>query len=210
MMGLVVFLFLIALIYTVGCHVTITNLVMIIIALVLGVSCLLTLSVNKCDVILNNVLVFVYLLGSIEADKMSRSTFHLKYWSQFINHEILIISGIRWYIANVLMCCGFVSSVDQVLNRNHSEYLTSYVDKEAIRIYQTCHHDTRYFSFKIMDYDGPDSVRGLTGIILSYDNIFHQYNVGINILQNPSITEHQCALSPSVMEPVNLLPNKMN
>jgi hypothetical protein len=24
------------------------------------------------------------------------------------------------------------------------------------------------------------------------------------------MTEHQCALSPSVMEPVNLLPNKMN
>jgi hypothetical protein len=44
------------LIYTVGCHVTITNLVMIIIALVLGVSCLLTLSDNKCDVILNNAL----------------------------------------------------------------------------------------------------------------------------------------------------------
>jgi hypothetical protein len=39
MMGLVVFLFLIALIYTVGCHVTITYLVMIIIVLVLGVSC---------------------------------------------------------------------------------------------------------------------------------------------------------------------------
>jgi hypothetical protein len=54
MMGLVVFLFLIALIYTVGCHVTITNLVTIIIALVLGVSCLLTLSVNQRDVILNN------------------------------------------------------------------------------------------------------------------------------------------------------------
>ncbi len=88
MMGLVVFLFLIALIYLVGCHVTITNLVTIIIALVLGVSCLLTLSVNKHDVILNNALFFIHLLGSIEADKMSRSTFHLKYWSQFINHEV--------------------------------------------------------------------------------------------------------------------------
>ena len=108
------------------------------------------------------------------------------------------------------MRCGFVSSVDQVLNHNHSEYLTSYVDKEAIRIHHTCYHDTRYFSFKIMDYDGPDSVRGLTGMILSYDNICHQYNVVINIIQNPSMTEHQCALSPSVMEPVNLLPNEMN
>jgi hypothetical protein len=162
MMGLVVLLFLIALIYTVGCHVTITNLVMIIIVLVLGVSCLLTLSVNKHDVILNNALVFFHLLGSIKADKMSRSTFRLKYWSQFINHEISTISGIRWYNANVLMCCGFVSSVYQVLNCNHSEYLTSYVDKEAIHIYQTCYHDTRYFSFKTMGYDGPDSVRGLT------------------------------------------------
>jgi hypothetical protein len=91
MMGLVVFLFLIASIYTVGCHVTITNLVMIITALVFGVSCLLTLSVNKRDVILNNAF-FFHLLGSIEADKMSRSTFRLKYWSQFINHEILTIS----------------------------------------------------------------------------------------------------------------------
>ncbi len=54
MMGLVVFLLLIALIFTVGCHVTITNLVMIKIVLVLGVSCLLTLSVNKRDVILDN------------------------------------------------------------------------------------------------------------------------------------------------------------
>jgi hypothetical protein len=209
MIGLVVFLFLIALIYAVGYHVTITNLVMILIALVLGVSCLLTLAVNKRDVILNNALFFFHLLGSIEADKMVQSTFCLKYRSQFINHEILTISGIRWYIADVLMHFGFVSSVDQVLNCNHSEYLTSYVDKEAIRIHQTCYHDTRYFSFKIMDYDGPDSVRGLMGMILLYDNICHQYNVVINIIKN-SMTEHQCALSPSVMEPVNLLPNKMN
>jgi hypothetical protein len=56
MMGLVLFLFLIALIYAVGSHVTITNLVTIIIALVLGVSHLLTLSVNKCNFILNNAL----------------------------------------------------------------------------------------------------------------------------------------------------------
>ncbi len=92
----------------------------------LGVSYLLTLSVNKCDVILKNALFFSDLLGSIEAVKMSRSTFCLKYWSQFINHENLTISGIGWYIANVLMCCGFVSSVDQVVNCNHSEFLTSY------------------------------------------------------------------------------------
>jgi hypothetical protein len=72
------------------------------------------------------------------------------------------------------------------------------MDKEAIRIYQTCYHDTRYFSFKIMDYDGPDSVRGLTGMILPYDNIFHKYNVVINIIQNPSITEHH-VLYPQVL-----------
>jgi hypothetical protein len=108
------------------------------------------------------------------------------------------------------MHCGFASSVDEVLNRNPSEYLTSYVDKEAIHIYQTCYHDTRYFSFKIINYDGPDSMRGLMGMILSYDNICHQYNVVINIIQNPSIKEHQYALSPNVMEPVNLLPNKIN
>jgi hypothetical protein len=122
----------------------------------------------------------------------------------------LTISGIRWYVANELMHCGFVSSVDEVINCNHSEYLTSYVDKEAIHIYQTCYYNTRYFSFKIMDYDGSDSMRGLTGMILSYDNICHQYNVVISINQNPSIKKHQYALSPSVMEPVNLLPNKMN
>jgi hypothetical protein len=34
--------------------------------------------------------------------------------------------------------------------------------------------------------------------------------VVINIFQNSAMTEHQCALSPSVMEPVNLLPNGMN
>ncbi len=79
-----------------------------------------------------------------------------------------------------------------------------------LRVYQTCYHDTRYFSFKIMDYDGPDSIRGLTGMILSYDNICHQYNVVINIIQNPSIKENQYDLSPSVIEPVNQLPNKMN
>jgi hypothetical protein len=155
---------------------------------VLGVSCLLTLSVNKCAVILNDASFFSVLLGSIEAVKMSRSTYCLKYWSQFINHEILTISGIRWYIANVLMHCGFVSSVDQVVNCNCSELLTSYVDNKAICIYQTCYHDTRYYSFKIMDYDGPDSVRGLTGMILSYDNICNQYNVVINIIQNSAMT----------------------
>ncbi len=141
---------------------------------------------------------------------MSRSAFCLKYWSQFIIHEILTISGIRCHIANVLMHCGFVSFVDEVLNRNHSEYLTSYMDKEAICIYQICYHNTRYFSFKIMDYDGPDSMRGLTGMILSYDNTCHQYNVVIIIIRKTSIKEHQYALSPSVMEPVNLLPNEMN
>ncbi len=152
--------------------------------------CLLTLSVNKCDIILNNSLFFSDLLGSIEADNMSRSTFHLKYWSRFINHESLTISGIRWYIANELMRCGCVSSVDQVVNHNHSEFLTSYVDNEAICIYQTCSHDTRYHSFKIMDYDSPDSVRGLMGTMLSYDNICNQYTVVINIIQNSAMTEH--------------------
>ncbi len=160
------------------------------IALVVGVSCLLTLSVNKYIVILKNTSFFSDLLGSIEAVKMSRSTFCLKYWSQFINHENLTILSRRWYIANILMCCGFVSSVDQVVNCNHSEFLTSYVDNKAICINQTCYHDTRYYSFKIMDYDGPDSVRGLMGTILSYDNICNQYNVVINIIQNSAMTEH--------------------
>ncbi len=154
------------------------------------VSCLLTLSANKCDVILNNALFFSDLLGSIEAIKMSRSTFCPKYWSQLINHEISIFSGIRWYIACVLMHCGLVSSVDQVVNCNHSEFLTSYVDNKAICIYQTCYHDTRYYSFKIMDYDGPDSMRGLTGTILSYNNTCNQYNVVINIIQKSAMTEH--------------------
>jgi hypothetical protein len=124
---------------------------------------------------------------------------------------MLTISGIRWYIANVLMHCGFVLSVDEVLkiaitvSTSHPMWT-----KRLFCIYQTCYHGIRYFSFKIMDYDGPDSMRGLMGMILSYDNICHQYKVVINIIQNPSIKQHQYALSPSVMEPVNLLPNKMN
>ncbi len=65
------------------------------------------------------------------------------------------------------MHCGFVSSVDQVVNHNYSDFLTSYVDNKVICIYQTCYHDTRYYSFTIMDYGGPDSVRGLSGMILS-------------------------------------------
>ncbi len=109
------------------------------------------------------------------------------------------------------MHCEFVSSVDQVVNCNHSEFLTSCVDNEAIcKHQQACYHDTRYYSFKIVDYDGPDSMRGLTGTILSYGNICNQYNVVINIIQNSAMTEHQCALFPSVKEPVNMLPNKMN
>jgi hypothetical protein len=102
------------------------------------VFCLLTLSVNKCYVIFDNALFFSHFWGSNEADKVSRSTFCLKYWSQFINHEILTISFLRWYIANILMRCVFVSFVDEVLNCNHLEYLTFYAGKEAICMYQTC------------------------------------------------------------------------
>ncbi len=41
-----------------------------------------------------------------------------------------------------------------------------------------------------MDYDGPDSVRGLMGTILSYDNICNQYNVVINIIQYSAMTDN--------------------
>ena len=130
---------------------------------------------------------------------MSLSNLRLKYWSQFINHEISVVSGIRWYIANLLVRSGMVYSVEQVVNLNHSEHITSYVHNKAIRIYQTCYHDSRYYSFKVMDYDGNDSMRGMTGRILSYDTICHQYNVVVNMIQHFSMKETICHLSPSVI-----------
>ncbi len=142
---------------------------------------------------------------------MSLSNLHLKYWSQFINHEISVVSGIRWYIANLLVQSGMVFSVEQVVNLNHSEHITSYVHNKAIRIYQTCYHDSIYYSFIVMDYDGNDSMRGMTGRILSYDTICHQYNVVVvNMIQHSSIKEIICRLSPSVMEPDMILPTEMN
>ena len=141
---------------------------------------------------------------------MSLSNLRLKYWSQFINHEILFVSGIRWYIANLLVRSGMVFSVEQVVNLNHSEHITSYVHNKAICIYQTCYHDLRYYSFKVMDYDSYDSMRGMTGRILSYDTICHQYNVVVNMIQHSSMKEIICHLSPSVMEPDMILPTEMN
>ena len=38
----------------------------------------------------------------------------MRYWSQFINHEISTVKGIKWYITYVLVRCGFIASIDEV------------------------------------------------------------------------------------------------
>jgi len=53
----------------------------------------------------------------------------MRYWSQFINHEIRAIKGIKWYISNILVRCGCIASIDEVAKCNN------YVDIEAIRIF---------------------------------------------------------------------------
>ena len=133
-----------------------------------------------------------------------------KYWAPFIKHEILVVSGIRWYITNLLLCAAKASSVDQMDILLQSEPITSYVNDEAIRIYQTCYHVAKYYTFKVMEYHGNDSMRGMTGRILSYDNICNHYNVVVNMVKNLSTEEVRCNLSPSVMMPVMILPTEQN
>ena len=75
-----------------------------------------------------------------------------KYWAPFIKHEISVVSGIRWYITNLLLRAAKASSVDQVDIFLQSEPITSYVNDEAIRIYQTCYHVAKYYTFLLKSY----------------------------------------------------------
>lgn len=147
-------------------------------------------------------------LGSSSAFKVFN--YCHKYWAQFIKHEISVVSDIRWYITIIVMRAAKVSSVDQVDILLQSEPITSYVNDEAIRIYQTCYHVAKYYTFKVMEYHGNDSMRGMTGRILSYDKVCNHYNVVVNMVKNLSTEEVRCNLSPSVMMPDMILPTEKN
>jgi len=112
-------------------------------------------------------------LGSLflSANIVSRTNARMRYWSHFSTHEIQTVKGIRWYISNVLVRCGFIASINEVAKCNN------YLDNEAIRIYQSCYQDKKYCSFTIKDYEGHDNLNGLTGVISSYDCVCHQYNI---------------------------------
>ena len=128
----------------------------------------------------------------------------MQYWSQFINHEIRTVKGIKWYISNVLVRCGFIASIDEVAK------CKNYVDHEAVRIYQSCYQDTKYSSFTIKDYEGHDNLNGLTGVISSYDCVRHQYNIIIKGNQGLTQPEYRWALSPGVLEPTKFLRKELN
>lgn len=134
-----------------------------------------------------------------------------KYWAPFIKHEISVVSGIRWYITNLLLRAAKASSVDQMDILLQSEPIASYVNNEAIRIYQTCYHVAKYYTFTVMeDAVNVDSMRGMTGRILSYDNVCNHFNVVVTMVKNLSTEEVRCNLSPSVMMPVTILPTEQN
>ena len=117
----------------------------------------------------------------------------MQYWSPFIHHEISTVKGIKWYISNVLVRCGFIASIDEVAK------CKNYVNNEAVRIYQSCYQDKKYCSFTIKDYEGHSNLNGLKGIISSYDSIRHQYNIIIKGNQGLSQPEYRWALSPGVL-----------
>ena len=161
---------------------------------------------NKCDVILNTLFLCHLSRGSfyLSTNIASRTNARMRYWSQFINHKIRTVKGIKWYISNVLVRCGFIASIDEVAK------CKNYVDNEAVRIYQSCYQDKKYSSFTIKDYEGHDNLNGLTGVISSYDCVRHQYNIIIKGNQDRTQPEFRCALSPGVLEPTNLLRKELN
>jgi len=128
----------------------------------------------------------------------------MRYWSQFSSHEIQTVRGIKWYISNILVRCGFIASIDEAAKCNN------YINNEATRIYQSCYQDTKYCSFTIKDYEGHSNLNGLKGIISSYDSVRHQYNIIIKRNQDLTLPEYRCALSPGVLEPTNLLRKELN
>ena len=145
-------------------------------------------------------------LGSsfLSSNIVSRTNARMRYWSQFSSHEIQTVRGIKWYISNILVRCGFIASIDEAAKCNN------YINNEATRIYQSCYQDTKYCSFTIKDYEGHSNLNGLKGIISSYDSIRHQYNIIIKRNQDLTLPEYRCALSPGVLEPTNLLRKELN
>ena len=145
-------------------------------------------------------------LGSsfLSSNIVSRTNACMRYWSQFSIHEIQTVRGIKWYISNILVRCGFIASIDEAAKCNN------YINNEVTRIYQSCYQDTKYCSFNIKDYDGHSNLNGLKGIISSYDSICHQYNIIIKRNQDLTLPEYRCALSPGVLEPTNLLRKELN
>ena len=86
----------------------------------------------------------------------------------------------------------------------------NYVDNEAVCIYQLCYQDKQYCSFTIKDYEGHNNLNGLGGIISSYDDVCHQYNIIIKGNQSFVLPEYRYALSPGVLEPTNMLRKELN
>ena len=156
---------------------------------------------------------YSFVSGSSNSDNssMSLSNLRLKYWAPFINHELLVVPGIRWYIANLFVRHGLLSSVENVDYFHQSNPVSSYIINEANRIYQACYHDARYYTFQVMDSCfGNNSMRGMSGRILSYDHMCHQYEVIVNVIKHSSMEEVRCHLSPCVMKPVMILTNEKN
>jgi hypothetical protein len=139
-----------------------------------------------------------------------RTNTRIRYWSQTITHQTQTVSGIRWYISVLLVRCCLIASTDEVLKCNSSDSLRRYIDKEAVRIYQSCYRDTRHSSFTVKDYNGYDKLNDLTGFISSYDCVRHQYNVTIKRSHDNTLPEYKCALSPGFLEPAHLLGKEFN
>jgi len=165
--------------------------------------------INKVDVTLNTFVLLTSFFIGLSFDFKDLNFCH-KYWAPFIKHEISVVSGIRWYITTLLLRAAKASSFDQVDIFLQSEPITSYVNNEAIRIYQTCYHVAKYYTFKVTENHGNHSIRGMTGRILSYDNVCNHYHVVMNVVKNLSTEEVRCNLSPSVMMPVMILPTEKN
>ena len=153
--------------------------------------------------------IFIFIsphIGSLflSTNIVSRTNTCMRYWSQFSSHKIQTVKGIKWYISNILVQCGFIASIDKVTKCNN------YVDNEAVLIYQSCYQDKQYCSFTIKDYEGHNNLNGLRGIISSYDCVCHQYNIIIKGNQNLTLPEYRYAVLPGVLEPTNLLRKELN
>jgi hypothetical protein len=97
------------------------------IAFVLGVSCLLTLSVNKCDVILNYALFFSDLFGSIEAVKMSRSTISLNSLTAIDGHDRQYFNELR---STVVSCRIFIRSQSLIARWTRNDFSSPAVSRD--------------------------------------------------------------------------------